>query len=172
MIMGSWILAALIVLAYNGIQLASLLAPPITGYSHEVRSAISKQQQVEDMVAAARQSMMPLNITSLTAAVDRPPENKNVENTEPVHPKASAADTEVTKEETQLPQLQGIVRISDIQGQLKHRAVLDGKLFSEKDRIGTLTVQRISDKGVLLTNDKGSWFLPSPDVSFSFAREE
>jgi hypothetical protein len=104
--------------------------------------------------------------------VDRPSGNKEAENTEPAPPLASATDAAVTKEETQLPRLQGIFQVSDIQGNQKRRAVLDGNLFREKDRIGNFTVQQISEKGVLLTNDRGSWFLQPPDVSFSFAREE
>jgi hypothetical protein len=172
MIMGGWILAALIVLAYNGSQFASLLAPPVTGYSHEVRSVIGKRHQMDAQIAAAKQSMTPLDLTWLATGVDRPPDKKEAENTEPAPPLASAADAPVTKEEMQLPRLQGIFQTSDIQGHLKRRAVLDGNLFKEKDRIGNFTVQQISDKGVLLTNDRGRWFLQPPDVPFSFAREE
>lgn len=172
MIMGGWVLAALIVLAYNGSQLASLLAPPIAGYSHELRSVIGKRNQLDAQVSAARESMKDEDLARISAGVDRLPEKKEEENAEPPHPTPPAADATESETEMQLPQLQGIFRVGDIRGNMKLGALLAGKLFSEKDKIGIFTVDQISDKGVMLTQDGRSWFLKTPDVSFSFAREE
>jgi hypothetical protein len=172
MIRGGLILAALTVLAYNGSQFASLLAPPITGYSDEVRSVIGKQRQVDTLAAAARKPVAPPDLTWLATGENRPPDKKEAEITAPPPSMTATADAAVPPVETRRPRLQGIYRVSDIQGHVKRRAVLDGKLYKEKDRIGNFTVQQISEKGVMLANETESWFLQAPDVSFSFAREE
>jgi hypothetical protein len=172
MMMGGWVLAALMVVAYNGSQLASLLAPPVAGYSPEVKSIISKRHQLDAQVSAARQSMKQIDLTGITAGVDQLPEKKENAGTEPPQSSAPTTDAAVTEKETLLPQLQGIFRVSDIHGNVKLRALLEGKILREKDQIGIFTVERISDKGIVLTKDERSWFLQTPDVPFCFAREE
>lgn len=174
MIMGGWVLAALLVFAYNGYQLTSLLAPPIAGYSPEVRSVIGKRHQLADQVAALRQAVKQVDPTWITAGVDRLPEKRQEEDAGALQPAEPPAHekTAGNESEMRLPRLQGVLRVSTIGGKAKLRALLDGNIFSENDRIGNFMVQQISDKGVMLTNDDGSWFLQTPDVSFSHAREE
>lgn len=176
MVMGGWILATLFVVAYNGFQLAPLFAPPVVGYSDAVKSVIGKRYSFEAQVLSARQSARQFDPTGITAGVDRPPEKREEPNAGPpasiASETASGADAGGTQTEPLPPQLQGIFRVSDIHGNVKLRALLEGRILREKDRIGDFTVKQISDKGILLTKDARSWFLKSPNVPFSFAREE
>jgi hypothetical protein len=172
MIMGGWILASLFGAAYNGFQLAPLFSSPVAGYSDEVRAVISKRHSLEAQVLAARSSVRQVDLAALTAGVDRPPVTKEDRNAEPPSSLASGVDTGDTETEPPLPQLQGIFRNVDIHGNVTLRAILDGKMKSEKDRLGRFSVNQISDKGVLLTKDERSWFLQLPDVPFCFTRKE
>ncbi|MFH0729045.1 MAG: hypothetical protein V2B19_22240 [Pseudomonadota bacterium] len=176
MVMGGWILATLFIVAYNGFQLAPLFSPPIVGYSDAVKSVIGKRHSFETQVLSARQSARQFDPAGITAGVDRSPEKKE----EPISAPPPSIASETTsgaaaggaETESPPPKLQGIFRVSDIHGNVKLRALLAGKIMREKDRIGDFTVKQISDKGVLLTKDERSWFLESPNVPFSFAREE
>ena len=52
-------------------------------------------------------------------------------------------------------------------GDVVYLAVIDGKTREEKSSIGDFFLERIDAQGILLAQDKDSWFVPAPTVEFS-----
>lgn len=177
LLIGIWILAALITLAYSGQALLVLFSPPIMGYSSTVKSVILKKQQLAAMMAETESAEAKADLLTIAAGLDKttPLEEEEEEEEEesirmpPLMPSANPVSFDQAPKP---PLLRGVFRTMDSRGKMYLRALLDSELLAENDRIGDFTVQRISEKGVLLTKESVSLFLPSPDVPFCLTREE
>jgi hypothetical protein len=152
------LLAATGLLAYVGYAMLAFFEPPLSVPSHEVSTAHRKLLELAqaDAVAAPVRS----------AALDR-------------MFAASAADTgtapkatsPLVPEEPELPVLSGISKSLNVRGEVRYRAILNGRAVVERDRIDGYTVRRISDAGVLLARDSQTINLPLPEVFYSHSQE-
>jgi hypothetical protein len=67
----------------------------------------------------------------------------------------------------ELPTLSGILMVGGNSGKSRYSAVLNGKVCSEKENFNEFKVEEISSSGVLLSQNKRSWFIPAPEVYYS-----
>jgi hypothetical protein len=67
----------------------------------------------------------------------------------------------------QLPKLSGILMIGGNSSKNRYSAVLNGKVCSEKENFNEFKIEEISSSGVLLSQNKRSWFIPVPEVYYS-----
>ena len=169
MTIGLWVLAALLILWYNGVAMISLFDQPLVGLSPEARETITKWQRLEMSVASKLKDMMDQEeIDRIISAIDI----KKIVAAIPIKkPKPAKVVTKkiepVKKKKVVLPTLNGIVAIYDASGKTVHLAVVEGKTREEKSRIGDFTLEKIDSSGIVLTQDKESWFIAAPTVNFS-----
>jgi hypothetical protein len=59
----------------------------------------------------------------------------------------------------------------DIQGNEYALAVIEGRRFRENDQVRDFRIRKIEEKGVVLAKGGKSWFLKTPEVSYSYNHE-
>jgi len=173
LLIGLWVLLGLIVLAYNAMVLTTLYDRPLSGLSRDVRAAMRKTREFEQIMAARSPAVLDqsrLDVVlqkgnPISARVYRqkpkPPEKKKIQ-PEPVEPKP---------ETITLPRLYGIISGLDDDGNLRLAAMMEGIVLSKKDTIRGFRVSRITEKGVVLSRGEQTWFVPAPKVYFSIQQE-
>ena len=169
LIIGLWVLAALLILWYNAAAMTSLLDKPLPSLSPEARSTIAKWQRLENhMALRLKQVINPQEIEKILARFDF----KKVKAVLPAKkktpvPTAVKKSEPLKKKDVKLPALNGIVAVYGTDGNVVYLAVIDGKTREEKSSIGEFVLEKIDTKGVLLAQDKENWFVPAPTVDFS-----
>jgi len=168
LVFGCWFLAALLLAGHNGSKLATLLSMPVSGQSAQVKLASEKWRQLQDKMSQTVKEMadkvdLDLAFTQFSAHFE--------------HQKSNDSDSEVAQEprleaqSVQLPKLSGILHCLDINGNVDAMAVIEGRRFQEKDTVREFQIQKIEEKGVVLTKGGKSWFLKTPEVSYSYNHE-
>ncbi|PID39376.1 MAG: hypothetical protein CR984_07195 [Proteobacteria bacterium] len=168
---GSWILIGLAVIGFNGYMLLSLLDEPLAGHSPQARSANRAFRQYRILRQAKTKkivSEMDLLVSRFGDVIpkERPmagtpaqvptPEGKKVPPPPPPPP--------VT-----LPALTGIVSRLSADGTTQWTALINGSVRFQGDQLGQLTIQKIDSRGIVVVSDDRSWFIKTPDISFSLA---
>ena len=157
------ILAALLLLAYNGLVLMPLLNPAIIERSEEVKLASRKWQKLSE-----RDLLIVKEIW----------DNKDIELVASRLGSDISAMMPVSSNQKddgigiKLPSLTGIMQISDIHGNIISVAVIEGKRLVEKDEINGFKVKSVTRKGVALKKAGKRWFIPAPEVQFSIDKVE
>ncbi len=170
MIIGLWVLAALLILWYNAVAMTSLLDQPMTGLSPQARESMTKWQRLEIQIESQlKEKFSAQEFDKFLSAIDiekvkaiLPPKK-----TKPQINVAKKTTEPVKKKEIVLPELNGIVAIHDAAGETIHLAVIDGKTREEKSRIGDFLLERIDAEGILITREGKSWYIDAPQVAFS-----
>jgi len=173
---GGMILAALLILAYNGFALMSMHNPIILGRSIEARLASQKWQQLEksepsDSEKSSEDIDIDPILSKFTQGFHEQVERTNL-SVQKKLPEIGEEIEEIQKEveekiEISPPSLKGIAQISDVQGNVYSVAIIEGKRVREKESVQGFAVQKITDKGVVLTKAGKSWFIPTPEVHYS-----
>jgi uncharacterized protein YuzE len=169
LIIGLWVLAALLILWYNAAAMTSLIDKPLPGLSSEARATIAKWQRLENHIAIRlKESLSQQEIEKIFARIDlnRTKTVLPARKSEPI-PKTVRKPEPVRKKQVALPSLSGIVAVYGTDGDVVYLAVIDGKTREEKSSIGDFVLERIDANGVLLAQEKESWFVPAPTVGFS-----
>jgi hypothetical protein len=173
---GGMILAALLLLAYNGFTLMSLHNPKILGRSIEAKLASQKWQELEIReLSDPGKTLADLDLNPILSKFTRSYHDQIERMKLSVlkkEPELEAIIEEIKPEEEETvqirpPNLKGIVRISDVQGNIYSVAIIEGERFQESEIVQGFTVQQITDKGVVLTKSGKSWFVPAPEVHYS-----
>lgn len=171
-ILGSWqrlalstlILAALLLIGYNGSKLMVLLSPPISGRSTEVKLASQKWQQLQNKIS--QRSKVFIEDIDLDTALLRTSSNSGSIKHSPVV--ISSNGEEIVRHVTiKPPIISGILRNTNIHGQAYSLAIIDGHRFKENDRVQGFRIQQIKDDGVVVTRGNQKWFIRAPNVSYS-----
>lgn len=168
LVVGCWLLAALLLAGHNGSKLATLLGMPVSGQSAQVKLASEKWRQLQDKMSQTVKEMadkidLDLAFTKFSAHFE--------------HQKSNDLDSEVVQENRpepqirHLPKLSGILRRMDINGNVYALAVIEGRRFQEKDTVREFRIQKIEEKGVVLAKGGRRWFLKTPEVSYSYNHE-
>lgn len=160
--MGYSILAALLLLGYNGSKLMTLLTPSLPGLSGEVRKAQQKWDRIRDADSLLlKGGDEEIDLDRILAGFTRTYPDKT----------APVASCREEKKEVpsvpRLPNLAGILLAENIKGRKLWRAVIEGKALSEGDQVKGFTVRKITARGVILAREGKSWFIPAPKVRFS-----
>jgi hypothetical protein len=164
---GAWVLAALIVLGVNGLNLTNLLDQPLLGNSREVKGIRRQWTLLEQL------SSLAIKEAKAVAEVDL---DRVFSRFEPLSV-LMAWDTGTAAEEVQaeesgpiLPMLTGIVSVSDLKGNVRSTAVFHGKRYKEKDQVQGFHIEKIAEEGVYLTKWGTNWFVPAPEGKFTSVR--
>ena len=84
--------------------------------------------------------------------------------------KSSLSDVKI-KEKVILPVVQGMIKSIDQKGRLHKLVMIDGKVYSEKQKVKGFVIEKILDSGIYLTKHEKKWFVKIPDVKFSIINE-
>jgi hypothetical protein len=71
-----------------------------------------------------------------------------------------------------LPILTGLLRVSDLEGNVRSTAVFHGKRYKEKDEVQGFRIEKIAEEGVYLTKWGTNWFVPAPEGEFTSVRKD
>jgi hypothetical protein len=162
---GLWILAGLVVLGINGYTLASLFSAPLSGYSEGVRIVNGGLMQYRALLYAEAEKItegMDLLATRFRPKVVEEEKQVPVTVSATRSPKKIPAPPPVV-----LPALTGIIMSRSTNGTIGRRALMEGRVCCEGDRVGDFTVKRISARGVSVVRDHRRWFIKVPEISYS-----
>jgi len=160
-IIGSWILASLLLVGYNGATLVTLFNPQLVERSDEVKLASRKWKQLKQGTSQDMEILRDFNLDLILSKFvpgHHIQEGKSIDS-QGLNGKAAF--------ESILPPLTGIMRLSNVHGSKRMLAVIDGNAYSEGAQVQGFTIQEITEKGVGLTRAGTSWFVQTPEVYFS-----
>lgn len=162
---GGWVIAALILIAYNGFNLSLLFSPPIVGRSKDARLASQKWLRYDrERLRLVDETVGKVDLEQVIQRF-KPKIEVVVKQKKPIP--AGKEGEPVVRAEIIPPELTGVMSIATASGQQRMSALMDGRQWFEKQHIREFYIQRITARGVLLAHDGKTWFLPTPQVSFS-----
>lgn len=154
---------ALLLFGHNGFKLLSFLDPELPGQSRVVKVAREKWQQLEKKAPLAMTgSLDNINLDRIFANFS--PVSHKQKKKVPITRPQSVKEKRI---KIKLPDLTGIMQISDAHGGTQSLAVIDGECLGEGQRVLGFIVKEISKEGIILTRGGTSWFVPAPKISFS-----
>ena len=154
-----WFLIGFMMLGYNVYMLEQVYQPPVINTSklNELKNKLnrltfldSQRRKVSEKSRALFQKMF--------ACLSELKNKKNV------------GDIEL-KEQIILPVIQGMLKSIDSKGRSHKLVMIDGKVYSEKQKINGFVIEKILDNGIYLTKHRKKWFVKIPDVKFSIINE-
>ena len=166
---GAWVLAALIILGVNGLNLMNLLDQPLLGNSREVKGIRRQGKLLEQLSALA------IKEAKAVAEVDMDRVFAKFEPLSVLNVWESNIEGEETQAEASgpiLPILTGLLSVSDLEGNVESTAVFYGKRYKEKDDIQGFRIEKIAEEGVCLTKWGTNWFVPAPEGEFTSIRKD
>lgn len=167
-LIGLWVLAGLVVVGINGAMLMALWSEPLAGYSSQVRDAQRAHGQYRSAVAAAAEAT-DHGLDALRARFTTTPvPEKTVAAPAPDPP---AARVRTAAAAVPLPVLEGVVTHRSANGRTYCLALMDGRVWTEGERLRGLTVNRIDRRGVALTRGQRTFFLEAPEPTHSLATQ-
>jgi len=158
-----WIVAALIILGINGAKLTSLRNSIYEIHSTKTISTGLKANQLEEVLKKNKEKEIDYykNLDKILLFGSKS-----------THPDREILTTGITDGlkkigVTILPQLSGVIQVSDINGDLQSFAIIEGKRYKEKEQAEGFTLSEITSKGVWFTKNNKRLFAPMPSVPFS-----
>lgn len=166
---GAWVLAALIVLGVNGLNMTNLLDQPLLGNSQEVKG-IRRQwkllEQLRSLAIKEAKAVADVDLDRLFARFE-PLSVLNVWDSD-----GEGGGTQAEESGPILPVLTGLLSVSDLKGNVHSTAVFYGKRYEEKDEIQGYRIEKIAEEGVHLTKWGTNWFVPAPEGEFTSIRKD
>jgi hypothetical protein len=165
---GAWVLGALLIAGHNGLNMTNLLDQPLLGNSQEVKGIRRQWTLLEQLGSLAIKEAKAVSDVDLDRVFSRfdPVLTLDAWDTEP------AAEQEKEPAGPILPFLTGILSVSDLEGNVRSTAVIDGKSYKEKEQVQGFTIQKITEKGIYLTKWGTNWFVPAPEGDFTSIRKD
>lgn len=162
--LGAFILAGLLLIGFNATWLVRLLNPPLPASSAAVKTAMAQWRTYREAQAGLARKAEAADV--LLAGWRVPAPHRETPADEPV----SEAAPLPTTDEPPLPQVSGILEVTDPQGHSRNLAMVGGRVRAENDQISGYTILRITVAGVAFGRDGRHWFAPAPRVPFSVDR--
>jgi hypothetical protein len=163
-IIGTFVLLAIVLTGYNGFKFMSLYDTPLTGSSLESRLASDKWNRLGDLLM--NKENLDLNVSL-----------ENFEQGGPLpelHSEVVAQDIQPALAPVQydpgLPVISGLVKTMNSEGKLRVAVFINNKLYHEHDAVEGFVIKEITDTGVNLTKGKRNWLVETPDISYSVDR--
>lgn len=163
---GAWLAVAFFLLGGNLFQLSRLEFQPLAENPAIINQLRLRLSQFDELIAVQRMEAEshrepPIALIRLQPTTDRPPPVLPVDADEKNPPTGSPL----------LPRLTGILWVASGGDAGHYRAVLDGRVYAEKEFIAELCIEQISSQGVLLRRHGRRWFIPSPEVYYSISQK-
>jgi len=159
-------LVALLLVGFNGFKLMSFFNPELPGQSRTVKEAMKKWRQLENRVPATIVEALDninLNVAFAEHTKYTPVSHKQKK-------KVSTPRSGGAKEKAiniKLPSLTGILSTTDAHGNTRSLAVINGDYLCEGEKVSGFMVQKISEKGIILSKGGVRFSVPAPKVRFS-----
>jgi hypothetical protein len=166
--MGAWILAALVILGVNGLNLTNLLDQPLLGNSQEVKGIRRQWRLLEQFSSLAIREAKAVGDVDLARVFSR---FEPLQVLESWDPEAEEVETEAEPAGPILPVLTGIITVTDLEGNVRSTAVFNGRRFREKDVVEGFRIERIAEQGVTLSRSGADWFVPAPEGGYTAIRK-
>ena len=162
-----WIVAGLVVAGINGGIGLFLLDAPLSGYSDGVRAIDRGLREYRQRRALASQTVSNAMSALRTRFVQSPLPSTESAARPPLPTVSPPEPAPKRPPRVELPVLSGVLTRRTADGEVRRRAILDGRLYAEGDRIGDLTLKTISIRGVTLVRGGRQWLLDAPDTPYS-----
>lgn len=166
LIIDGFIIAAVIVVAINIYLLTELIGTPMAQKSDEFKMAGNKWKQYKQMQDQTVDDL--IKRAEAIIAVAKMGRKAKPEKTQ------LTADTQ-TDENPKLPgvpNLAGILQVSGPGERSSFIALMEGKRLHKNDKINNYIIKDITTKGVLLSRNGETKFIPVPEVYFSLVGEQ
>jgi hypothetical protein len=164
LIIGMFVLSAIILMGYNGFKFMALYDKPLTGASLESRLASDKWRRLEELLLNKKNINRNEYIENFIKEI--PAQEVKLEETVPV-----IQTTQVQAQDSDaLPAITGIMNILDSDGKSRIAVIINNRFFNENETISGFVIKEITGKGIYLTKGKRSWFVETPMVSYSVDR--
>ena len=155
-------------IGFNAYQYMTLEDQPLRGHSPTIRSLSQNLRKFEEMVAFQPASHADLvEFPFSLARYAKKTVSIGLPETIPANEKEAPAP-DLTRQyrkrpkDVVLPTLSGVLQVQSTRGELRHMALLNGRLVQETDRIAEFTVSAISAQGVVLSGLGRQWTIDSP----------
>ena len=164
---GSWILTALLLAGFNCLKLISMFNPIVVGYSDEIRLASQKWRRFEEHNSSTRINSIDFDYNRAFLKFI-----KGVKNREETALGLQETGEAVAKNADKIPPptLAGIIGFSDVHGNERLLAVIEGGTYKEKAEFQGYTIKEITRKGIVLNKAGSTCFVPVQKVHFSIDR--
>ena len=164
---GSWILTALLLAGFNCFKFISMFDPILVGYSDEIRLASQKWRRFEESNSSTRINSIDLDYNQAFLKFI-----KGVKNQEETASGPQETGEAVAKKADKItpPILAGIIGFSDVHGNERLLAVIEGGAYKEKAEFQGYTINEITRKGIVLKKAGSTCFVPVRKVHFSIDR--
>lgn len=158
---GGWLLGAIVLLSLNAFTLATLQNQPLIAASPEIRALRLKLSLFDTYLAQESQGWQTRFDPQVLLARFMKETPRSPSTAIPDNREVSSAPNPI------LPQLTGVIKVMDQQGELHFSAVVNGSVYGENEMIREFRITRISDQGVWLTCNGQEWFVAAPEVYYS-----
>lgn len=163
-IIGTFILMAIVLTGYNGFKFMSLYDAPLTGSSLESRLASDKWNRLEDLLT--NKESIDLNVSLENFAQGTSPLE--------LHSEVVVQDLQpallLAPNDPGLPVISGLMKTLNSEGKSSVAVFINNKLYYEHDVIEGFVIKEITDRGVNLTKGKRNWLVETPETSYSVDR--
>jgi hypothetical protein len=166
-IIGTFVLLAIVLTGYNGFKFMSLYDTPLTGSSLGARLASDKWNRLEDLLM--NKESADLNVFLESFVQDTPSPELHSETAAQAVQDAQPALLPVPND-PELPVISGLMKTLNSEGKSRVAVFINNKLYYEHDVIEGFVIKKITDKGVNLTRGKRSWQIEPPEISYSVDR--
>ncbi len=161
LIHGVWILAALGILLYNGQALMIVTGPPVLKNSKVINRIKEQRQKLEDLsvfLSDRHEVENRLDLAQIFAQYMPQSKKKLIRTYRTIKRKVVKKKGPRPK----LPRVTGVLEILDEQGRKKALVVIDGKNRTVHEQIRGFTIEKITEKGVVLSKGGSNWFVARP----------
>jgi hypothetical protein len=166
MCIAGWLLATVIFWGASLSKLAELDYLPMAQNSSTVNLLRLKWNQLDQL--AYKRSQLSAGMGSLmwaSAPLAAPPPKSEIAGSDEVN--VVPATPELS---TPSLLLSGIVHVATESGKHFYSALIEGNLYSPKERILDVLIEEITSKGITVSRRGQRWFIPVPDVYYTIHR--
>ncbi len=166
MYMIAWLLATVILWGIGLGKLAELDYRPMIHNSSSVNMLRLKLNQLDQL--ASKRNHLSAGLGDLSkASASMPQLSTKIESHGSNEAQAKPA---IPAPSSPLFRISGIIRATTDPGRHFYSALIEGKLYSPKERISDFLIENISSSGIMISGQGQRWFIPAPDVYYSIHR--
>ena len=164
--MGAWLLATAILWSAGIAKLAEMDYRPMSQTSSAASQLRLKLHQL-DQLALKRSDLADGLGEYLKTSAPLPQHPKEIERQVG---DAIKVEPSIVPATHPLPRLSGIIRVTAGPGRNSYSALIEGRLYSPKDRVSDFLIEDIASNGIQVSRRGQRWFIPAPDVYYSLHR--
>ncbi len=166
---GIFSVAALLLLWYSGVKLLLLYDTPLVGVSSESRLAKQKWNNLEGLIKERSKRDWSKSIGTLIKETPDPkPENP----TEPIITSQEIQEVVRYEEKDIPPVIMGIIISSGTLTKQKASVLINGIVYSEKDKVSGYMIEKITKEGISFKKNGRRFFVDAPKILYSVDQGE